>query len=81
MLIIVNEPTLVAIFTSKHMAVVHAQTTRMQHKTLCENDCLDNSGIRIEFEWIRKGMDFKSTILNGYLPCTLPQNNIKHDDS
>lgn len=31
----------------------------MQHKTLCEWPCWYNSGVHIEFEWIRKGMHFQ----------------------
>lgn len=46
-------------FTSKHVAVVHAQTTRMQRNTLCANGHLGSSGIHIEFEWIRKGLHFQ----------------------
>lgn len=46
-------------FLCKHIAVVHSQTTRVQHKTLLENGHFDNSGTYIEFVWIRKGLHFQ----------------------
>lgn len=48
----------------------------MQHKTLCKNGIFFSSGIHIEFEWIRKGMLIQINNLDGYLPCTLPQDYI-----
>lgn len=56
MLVISEEQTT---FLCKHIAVVHVQTTRLQHRTICENGHLANSLSKLEFEWIRKGMHFQ----------------------
>lgn len=45
MFLILGEQAQVALFKSKHIAVVHAQTTRMQHKTSCEKGHLDDTGV------------------------------------
>lgn len=77
MLIILKMQTLAVIFKSKQYTVVHAQTTRVQHKTLCLN-----GSIMPLYTWIwmdkKRYGTFKSIVLNGYLPCTLPQDHISN---